>query len=76
MKASTQAKMIAAMEIWLDERWSIFEFACEKHGILESERATTPDFIYYKGAVEMLQYCGFSWKRNEEGKHRVFFNYN
>ena len=47
---------------WLDERWII----------VNMEPARSVDKTYYEGAIKAVEFLGFSWKRNEDGKHFLF----
>ena len=62
------------MEEWLDNRFRMAQLRDTEMG---NEDATeflpnNPDYIYYKGAIEMLQCTGFCWRRNSLGKHTLF----
>ena len=49
-------------EEWLDERW-----------IIANMKDTRPqDMSYYNGALKALEFAGYEWKRDADGKHTVF----
>ena len=70
MKKST----IKTMEEWLDRRFTMAEQRDAEMGNTDGTEflSNNPDYIYYKGALEMLQCAGFCWKRNVLGKHTLF----
>lgn len=47
-------------EEWLDERYSIYEMTRRNE-----------DILYYKGALKALEFAGYSWKRDVNGKHTL-----
>ena len=49
-------------EEWLDERWFIAHM----------EDARPQDMSYYNGAIHALQFLGFNWERDENGKHLIY----
>lgn len=53
---------------YLDERWGIIEFL-ERSDITESLQANKS---YYEGVVKGLELSGYSWVRDENGKHKVW----
>lgn len=49
-------------EEWLDERWMIANM-----------KDTRPqDMSYYMGALKALEFVGYEWKRDADGKHTLF----
>ena len=49
-------------EEWLDERWMIANM-----------KDTRPqDMCYYMGALKALEFVGYEWKRDADGKHTLF----
>ena len=49
-------------EEWLDERWMIANM-----------KDTRPqDMCYYMGALKALEFAGYEWKRDVNGKHTLF----
>ena len=49
-------------EEWLDERWMIANM-----------KDTRPqDMSYYNGALKALEFVGYEWKRDADGKHTLF----
>ena len=55
-------EMIDRTEEWLDERWLIATM----------DDARTQDVSFYNGATQAIQWLGFNWERNEEGKHIIY----
>ena len=49
-------------EEWLDERWMIAHM----------EDARPQDMSYYAGAVKALEFSGYEWQRDAEGKHTLY----
>ena len=49
-------------EEWLDERWMIANM----------EDARPQDMSYYNGALRALEFVGYEWKRDADGKHTLF----
>ena len=49
-------------EEWLDERWMIANM----------EDARPQDMSYYMGALKALEFTGYEWKRDADGKHTLF----
>lgn len=49
-------------EKWLDERWFIANM----------EDARPQDVSYYFGALTAIEFLGYNWGRNEEGKHLIY----
>lgn len=47
------------------------EFLDERYMISQMEDSRPQDVSYYNGAIKALEFLGFSWKRNENGKHTV-----
>ncbi len=58
----TQNEINKQIEEWLDERWW---FANNKD-------ARPQDMSYYNGAVKALEFAGYEWKRDENGKHTLY----
>lgn len=57
---SREQEVVSRTEAWLDERWEIVN------------RLDRPEDInYYEGAVKATEFLGYSWERNEEGKHML-----
>lgn len=48
----------------LDERWSIIQAI--------PECCTTADTTYYSGLTKTIELLGGDWKRDENGKHKIF----
>lgn len=46
-------------EEWLDERWMIANM----------KDARLQDMSYYNGALKALEFAGYEWKRDVDGKH-------
>ena len=49
-------------EEWLDERWMIANM----------KDARPQDMSYYMGALKALEFVGYEWKRDVDGKHTLF----
>lgn len=49
-------------EKWLDERWMIANM----------KDARPQDMCYYMGALKALEFVGYEWKRDNDGKHTLF----
>ena len=58
----TQRQVIENTEAFLNERWMI---ACMTD-------ARQRDMSYYNGACKALEFAGFTWERDVDGKHRVY----
>lgn len=63
MKMKRTPKVIKQQtEEWLDERWMIANM-----------KDTRPqDMSYYNGALKALEFVGYEWKRDVDGKHTLF----
>ena len=51
-------------EEWLDERWVIANM----------EDVSQQNMSYYEGALKALEFAGYDWKRDVEGKHTLYKN--
>ena len=51
-------------EEWLDERWMIANM----------EDVSQQNMSYYEGALKALEFAGYDWKRDVEGKHTLYKN--
>ena len=49
-------------EEWLNERWMIANMKDER----------PQDMSYYMGALKALEFAGYEWKRDIDGKHTLF----
>lgn len=49
-------------EEFLDERWIIANM----------DEARSQDMSYYNGALKALEFAGYDWQRDVDGKHRVY----
>lgn len=49
-------------EEWLDERWMIANM----------EDVSQQNMSYYEGALKALEFAGYEWKRDSEGKHTLY----
>lgn len=56
-------KNIKQTEEFLDERY----FIAWMHGALSE-----PDMLYYKGALKAVEFMGYDWQRDKDGKHTLF----
>ena len=57
----TQKEILNRIEEWLDERWIIANM----------EDARPQDISYYLGALKALEFVGYDWQRDVDGKHNV-----
>lgn len=63
MKMKRTPKVIKQQtEEWLDERWMIANM----------KDARPQDMSYYNGALKALEFAGYEWKRDADGKHTLF----
>ena len=51
-------------EEWLDERWMIANM----------ENVSQQNMSYYEGALKALEFAGYDWERDAEGKHTLYKN--
>lgn len=58
----TASEIKKQTEEWLDERWMIAHM----------EDARLQDMSYYAGAVKALEFAGYEWQRDAEGKHTLY----
>lgn len=58
----TQKEMSERTERFLDERWIIANM----------EDSQSQDMSYYNGALKALEFAGYNWQRDVDGKHRVW----
>lgn len=58
--ARTQKDIIKRTEEWLDERYSILNMANRNE-----------DLQYYRGAVKAVEFMGYEWRRDKNGKHTI-----
>ena len=58
--ARTQKDIIKSTEEWLDERYSIWETTNRNE-----------DLQYYRGAVKAVEFMGYEWRRDKNGKHTI-----
>lgn len=63
--ARTEKQVIKATEEWLDERWIIANMEV-------NEEIDLADMKYYEGAIAAVEWLGYDWKRDQNGKHRLF----
>lgn len=49
-------------EEWLDERWIIAN--------MDDKRQQ--DISYYNGALKAVEFLGYEWMRDEDGKHTLY----
>ena len=63
MKMKRTPKIIKQQtEEWLDERWTIANM----------KDVRPKDMSYYMGALKALEFAGYEWKRDADGKHTLF----
>lgn len=58
----TQKQIIKNTEDFLNERWIIAHM----------DDARPQDMSYYNGVCKALEFAGFYWERDTDGKHRVY----
>ena len=58
----TQKQIIKNTEDFLNERWIIAHM----------DDARPQDMSYYNGACKALEFAGFYWERDTDGKHKVY----
>ena len=58
----TIAEIKKSTEEWLDERWMIANM----------EDARPQDRSYYQGALKAVEFLGYDWQRDEDGKHTLY----
>ena len=58
----TASEIKKQTEEWLDERWMIAHM----------EDARPQHMSYYAGAVKALEFAGYEWQRDAEGKHTLY----
>lgn len=58
----TKTEIINQTEEWLDERWMILNM---------ENPSRQADVSYYNGAIKAVEFLGYEWKRNKEGKHTL-----
>ena len=51
-------------EEWLNERWMIANM----------KYVSQQNMSYYEGALKALEFAGYDWKRDAEGKHTLYKN--
>lgn len=52
---------IERVEKWLDERFNICKVANRKE-----------DCLFYEGATRAVEMMGYTWERNDSGKHIIY----
>ena len=57
----TEKEVKKRTEGWLNERWIIANM----------EDARPQDISYYMGALKALEFAGYEWQRDENGKHTL-----
>ena len=58
----TASEIKKQTEEWLDERWMIAHM----------DDARPQDMSYYNGACKALEFAGYEWQRDAEGKHTLY----
>ena len=58
----THEIIVKQTEEWLDERWSIAHFDNPPRQV---------DLSYYEGAIKAVEFLGYSWERDKDGKHTI-----
>lgn len=51
-------------EEWLNERWMIANM----------ENVSQQNMSYYEGALKALEFAGYDWHRDENGRHSLYKN--
>lgn len=59
---ATQKEINERTEEFLNERWIIANM----------EDSRPQDMSYYNGALKALEFAGYNWQRDVDGKHRVW----
>ena len=59
----TEREIKQQTEEWLDERWNIAHL---------EEPPRPQDISYYNGALKALEFAGYEWQRDENGKHTLY----
>lgn len=59
----TQKEIKEQTERWLDERWVIANM---------EEPPRPQDVSYYNGALKALEFIGYEWRRDSDGKHTLY----
>ena len=57
---SKSKEAIKRTEEWLNERYNIWEMTNE-----------WADLHFYRGALKAVEFMGYEWRRNEDGKHTI-----
>lgn len=55
-------KNVKQTEEWLDDRYVINQM----------ESSTEADLLYYNGAIKAIEFLGYEWTRDENGKHKLY----
>lgn len=63
MMKRTPKEIKMQTEAWLDERWNIAHM---------EEPPRPQDISYYNGALKALEFAGYEWQRDENGKHILY----
>ena len=72
VQINMQSKWIKFAEAMLDEYWQLALSRDKRMGnTLDDFLPDNPNWIYYKGMIEMVQALGLDWQRNN-GKHKIF----
>ena len=58
----TAAEIKKSTEEWLDERWMIANM----------NDARPQDVSYYNGTLKAVEFLGYDWQRDEDGKHTLY----
>lgn len=58
----TQKQIKQQTEEWLDERWLIANM----------KDSRPQDMSYYMGGLKVLEFAGYDWKRDSNGKHTLY----
>lgn len=59
------------IEELLDERFQLAVLS-DLGNTERNFRPDNPDWIYYKGMIEMLRAFGYDWQKDADGGHHIF----
>lgn len=63
LNKNVMKEQLPFIEDWLNERWAVAHM---------EEPPRPADLGYYNGAIKALEFLGFEWARNGDGKHIIF----
>lgn len=62
MRKSKELQVKERTEKWLDERYQIMNM---------EDPQRQADVSYYHGAIKAVEFLGYEWRRDENGKHII-----